>query len=213
MMRYLATFVGGFLAAVGVLSGALVAGDSSPGELGQRQGIAAQLSSHISAEREGAVQSLLSQRKELVEALCEIVHQKNAQRYTAETRAAAAFLLGEMRAPEAVEALNSALADNPVSPLFKPDASPYDFSVSTALAKIGRPAVPEMVKNLRNSDDRLLLRWTVVILVDTLGGREHTLELIGRLIEQEQEPAIKERLKAAKNLTAEMLEGCETPLY
>jgi HEAT repeat protein len=171
------------------------------------------VSVELSAEREAEVQALLDDRKRTIEQLCEIVDQKNAGKHEPVERAAAAYVLGEMRAPEAVGALNSALADDPVQRDWFGDRSPYDSAVTAALVRIGRPAVPEMIKNLQQSDDKRIREKTCMILYHTLGGRDRIVALIDRLTDQEEDAGVRTRLEAARAYVLEFYKDAETPLF
>ena len=67
------------------------------------------------AERLTAMARVLEPRKALVRELWAMVHQKNADKHSDESRAVAAYLLGELRAAEGVPALSSALLNPPFS--------------------------------------------------------------------------------------------------
>lgn len=54
-----------------------------------------------------------------------------------------------------------------------------------------------MIENLQQSDDKRILENTCTILYHTLGGRDHVVALVDRLIEQEDDPAVGERLETA----------------
>ena len=130
--------------------------------------------------RDRAVDAILRDRKSVIEQLIPLIDPANAKKYSDETRSAAAYLLGKLRAVEAVPVLSQALADPP-GPLFFGDISRYDSPVWTALVKIGRPAVPEMIKNLETSENKILRKRSMDVLNHVLGGKRRLLELLDKL--------------------------------
>ena len=116
------------------------------------------------ADRLIAVNREKDRRNKLISELSEIIEAKNSGKYHERSRAAAAYLLGKLRASEAVNALSSALKDEPCTKEFRPGSFMYRSPVFNALTSIGRPCVPEMIKIIRNSDDQAVTRKSALIL-------------------------------------------------
>lgn len=133
--------------------------------------------------RDRAVDAILRDREALIKQLIPLIDPANAQKYSDETRSAAAYLLGELRAVEAVPVLSQALADPP-GPLIRTDISRYDSPVFTALVNIGRPAVPEMIKNIETTENKILRKRSMDVLNHVLGGKRRLLELLLKVNER-----------------------------
>ncbi|HEV7281183.1 MAG TPA: hypothetical protein VGN57_13350 [Pirellulaceae bacterium] len=140
------------------------------------------LQSDSERTRDAAVDAILAERKATIERLIPLIDPANAERHRKETRWAAAFLLGEMRAVEAVPVLAKAL-DRSMGPQNGLDLSPYDEPVFNALVRIGRPAVPALLENLRKSDDRILRERSLLVLYHILGGNRRVVEALAATIE------------------------------
>ena len=91
---------------------------------------------------------------------------------------------------------------------------PYEQSgvIFIALVRIGRPAVPQMIENLRTTDEERLRKSSATVLYHVLGGKAHVLELLDKLLAREKDEAAKARLVKARKVVAGMLED-EPPLY
>ena len=172
--------------------------------------------------RKEAIETTLKERKQLVNTLADIVNQKNADKYPWKVRAGAAYLLGQLRAVEGVPALSSALgkilpaaeAERKFgfSRLLPPYLSP--LAVVSALGKIGRPAVPAMIKNIETSDDRMLRLSSLDVLNHVLGGKRRTLELLEKLqVRAGADEKKTERIKAAIKRVQKRYKEDEEPLY
>ncbi len=139
------------------------------------------LESHERGTRDGAVESILQDRSELIKRLIPLIDPANAGKYPELTRRAAAFLLGEFRGVEAIPVLAKALAD-PELERTSSDGSPYDFwTVFAALIRIGRPAIPAMIENIETSDNELLRQKSMLVVGGILGGKRRLLELLTKL--------------------------------
>jgi len=167
------------------------------------------LLSDESRVRDETVWAIMGDREDTVRKLIDLVDPANAEKYSDETRSAAAFLLGEFRAREAVPVLSKALR-NPPGSWFSSDISPYSQSIFGALAKIGRPA---MIKNVEGSDDELLRKRSLGVLSHTLGGKRRTLELLAKLQARAKDEKKIERIKAAIKYTQEHFKENQEPLY
>lgn len=165
-----------------------------------------------------AIDAALDAHKRQVEMLLPIVDPDNAAQYSDRTRAAAAFLLGEWRVPEAAPALAQSLARG-----LQPVLRPWNFRINrldapywTALVKIGRPAVPALLGALEQCDDDAR-RFEVALVMDhVLGGRRHAIETLekfkGRCGADEQGRQRAVRLAAAvDDLRARVTEPDEPP--
>ena len=162
--------------------------------------------------RDQTVWAILGEREDMVRKLIELVDPANAEKYSDETRSAAAFLLGEFRAREAVPVLSKALR-KPLGPWFSGDISPYDVPIFSALVKIGRPAMPAMIKNVEASDDELLRKRSLGVLSHVLGGKRRTLELLAKLQARAKDEKKIERIKAAIKYSQEYFKEKQEPLY
>lgn len=138
------------------------------------------LQSEDARVRNQAVDGILQDRNRTIEQLIPLIDPANAAKYGGEGRAAAAYLLGEFRAVEAVPVLSKALADERGLTLID-DTSRFDAAVWTALVKIGRPAVPAMIENIETSDNRILRIKSMDVLNHVLGGKRRVLELMAKL--------------------------------
>jgi len=103
---------------------------------------------------DAGIDKILAERKGQIDALLPIVDVANKSKYSPRTRAAAAYLLGQLRAPEAVVTLAKALEDG------DPELNPFHFHIDrldapfwTALVTIGRPSVPALLDSIQNTDN------------------------------------------------------------
>lgn len=171
----------------------------------------ANLQSRDARIRDHAVDAMLDERKSQVEALIPLIDPANADRYSDETRSAAAYLLGELRAIEAVPVLAKALADEP-GPKIIFDLSRYDVPVFTALVKIGRPAVPAMIENIENSENAILQKNSLDVLIHVLGGKRRLLELLLKVHERAADP-VDRRIAEARTWAEAHYKEDKEPLY
>jgi HEAT repeat protein len=150
-----------------------------------------------------AIQQILDDRLRTVNMLIEIVDQANARRLPANAGRAAAYLLGRLRAPEAVPVLSRALTNvDPNGVLFHTDI--FTDAEWVALLEIGRPAVPAMIKNITSSDDERLRQRSLGVISRVLGGKDNLIGLLNRLMEQ------KERSKEEKDRLAKSIEWAQS---
>jgi hypothetical protein len=160
-----------------------------------------------------AVDGILHDRKLLVDELIGLIDPANATEYRDETRCAAAFLLGELRAVEAVPVLSRALADEP-GPEFNDRMSRFTAPVWTALVKIGRPSVPAMIENVENSDQEILWHKSLDVLNHVLSGKRRVLELLAKLEARAAKDDAKHgRIVRAAKWAEEHYKGSGEPLY
>lgn len=162
--------------------------------------------------RDRAVDAVLGDRKSVIEQLVPLIDPANAEKYSDQTRCAAAYLLGELRAIEAVPVLSKALEDPPGPKLFS-DISRYDAPVLGALVKIGRPAVPAMIKNVETSDDLILRKRSLDVLSHVLGGKRRLLELLVKLNDASTEREASRRIREAHSWAEAHYKEDKEPLY
>jgi HEAT repeat protein len=143
--------------------------------------------------RDLAVDKILQDRKAMIQNLIPLIDPTNANKYSDETRSASAYLLGEFRAVEAISVLSRALVNEP-GPKVIYRTTRYGAPVWSALVKIGRPAVPELIKNLENSDDHVLREKSLDVLIRTLDGKQQLLELLAKLNKNAKDDAVRHRL-------------------
>ncbi len=150
-----------------------------------------------------AIQQIFDDRLRTVNMLIEIVDQANARRLPANAGRAAAYLLGQLRAPEAVPVLSRALTNvDPNIVVFHTDI--LTDAEWMALVEIGRPAVPAMIENITTSDDERLRQRSMGVIVHVLGGKDNLMGLLNRLMEQ------KERSKEEKDRLAKSIEWAQS---
>ncbi len=130
--------------------------------------------------RDQAVDQILGDRKLVIEQLIAQFAPRNIVKGSEQTRCVAAYLLGELRAVEAAPILARALAE-PLGTEDRSDIGRYDSPVFRALLKIGSPAVPAVVANIKTSDDRVLRRYSLDVLIRLVGGKRQLLELLSKL--------------------------------
>jgi len=159
-----------------------------------------------------AVDSILQDRRSIVNKLIPLIDPANTKKYSDQTRCAAAYLLGMLRATEAVPVLSQALANEPGRKYIS-DISRYDVPVWTALVRIGRPAVPAMIENIETSDNRILRIKSIDVLNHVLGGKRRVLELLTRLKARAENPLIIEHIETAIQYTKEHFKEDKEPLY
>ena len=169
--------------------------------------------------RARAANELLAQRVAVIEQLIEIIELENATRFSFEGRGVAAYVLGEMRAIEAVPALardiNSATGWSADSQnTLRDRRSPYDDAFCNALVKIGRPAVPEMIKILESTDERFATSQAIGVLIHVLGGQTRLNQLLTKTIAAAGDAERRERLQRAAAWVGEHFTSTgDEPLY
>ncbi len=159
-----------------------------------------------------AVDSILQDRRSIINKLIPLIDPDNTKKYSGQTRCAAAYLLGMLRATEAVPVLSRALENEP-GRRYISDISRYDSPVWTALVRIGRPAVPAMIENIETSDNRILREKSIDVLYHVLGGKRRVLELLTKLKARAEDRLIIEHIEAAIQYTKEHFKEDKEPLY
>jgi hypothetical protein len=162
--------------------------------------------------RDAAVDHVLKERQSLIEQLIAQFDPASVAQYSDETRCAAAYLLGELRAVEAAPILAKSLA-NPPGPRVRTDKSRYDHPVHEALLKIGRQAVPALIENIEQTDDVRLRRSSLGMLSHILGGKRRLLELLTKLEVRTTDATVGERVREARAWADSHFIEDEEPLY
>lgn len=158
------------------------------------------------------VHEILDDRLKQVNILIEIVDRASSGAVLERSGNAAAYLLGKMRAPEAVPVLSTALAK--VRPYITIDIDPLMGAVSNALVEIGRPSIPAMIKNITTSDNELLRIRSMDVINLVLGGKDNLIGLLNRLMEQkERTKEEKDRIKKCIEWAQSHYKETEKPLY
>jgi len=170
------------------------------------------LLSQDSRIRDQAVDSILQDRRSIINKLIPLIDPANTKKYSDQTRCAAAYLLGMLRATEAVPVLSQALANEPGRKYIS-DISRYDVPVWTALVRIGRPSVPAMIENIETSDNRILRKKSIDVLYHVLGGKRRVLELLTKLKERAEDRLIIEHIETAIQHTQSHFKEDKEPLY
>lgn len=151
-------------------------------------------------DRQKGARYIYHEYQKLADRLIEMVESKGEAKYPEGSRRAAAGMLGLLRMEKGIIALSNGLESGAFAnayggmDMFEPMRP-----ASNSLVYIGRPAVPQLVENLRTSDDHQMIYRSWICLSHILGGPERTLELIEKLITLEPDPAAKERLLKVQN--------------
>lgn len=149
--------------------------------------------------------------EKLVEGLIEIIDPKNKSKYSETARAEAAILIRELRAEEAIPMLCSSLDDQPFKSVVFGAEGIWTLcdSFSGALIKIGRPAVPHLIKNLKESKNKEVLKKSTRLLLWILGDKNSVLKIIEKLTKEN--PELEQRLKEAKTIVEKWGEKKPSP--
>ena len=199
---------------LGLIGSATLAGDTGPAasQTAPRR-VPTRVDELKNGAKEGvdaAAGGILADQKRLVDGLIEIVDPANKAQYAERTRGVAAYLLGELRAEKAAPVLCKALANEP-GDFFMANGN-HTSPVWTALVRIGRPAVPELIRNVEESDDRAVADDSSIALWHILGGKQHLLELLDKLEKRAQDEKVKARITAQIGRTKEGKDD-NPPLY
>ncbi len=146
---------------------------------------------------DATVNDVLVARADLIDALIPLVDRRNASAMPDLTRSAAALLLGELRATQAVPVLVEALK-KPPGRSFTTNIDIYDDAVPEALGLIGRPAVSELVEVLSKSDVDGYRMRCVYLLYWTVGGSRRLNDVLDGYIARATDAEVIRRLKKAK---------------
>jgi hypothetical protein len=171
-------------------------------------------------ERLDAGQAVLAQRKTLVEGLLKTIR-NGGNLNQRETQYIAASILGEMRAPEAIPVLVERLGQGAFG-TFRATVDSLDNQMAfrAALIKIGHPAIPALIAELRKAppSDTSSREYSMygnrhfeslAVIYNILGGRDGGYEkfnsLLDRHIASETNKKAKERLEDAKATLADLV--------
>jgi HEAT repeat protein len=145
------------------------------------------------------VYAIFAQREAMVQRCLQIIDPQNKQEYADKQRAAAAFLLGEFRAIEAVPFLLAMLREEvKTRPTVFWDPSPFDFPARVALGKLGRDALPAVIEVLKETDDPALRQDCIGLIRQKVGPKRFLLDTLGNLAGREQDPVKAQRLTDAR---------------
>jgi len=148
------------------------------------------------SERLAVVNRLLSERSMLITSLMQVIERpEEAQlRWVDEASPGnlAIGILGEMRAVEAIPLLVRHIAPGPDDFVSLDELAPS--LAAMALMKIGKPAVPELVKSIGTNSDRQH-RLSSIETIARIEGMEFTRVIIERALNSESQAQIKSRLQ------------------
>jgi len=159
--------------------------------------------------RDEGVAAVLAGRKATIARLIALFDPDRTPPQSPETRAVAAYLLGEYRAVEAVPVLARSFALD-AGPRFDFSGSRYGAPVWTALVKIGPPAAPAMIDNLRDSDDPAVRHYSLDVLLRVLGGKRHLVEALEKAKADTTDPAKAARAEQACKRAREYYKDIES---
>lgn len=164
-----------------------------------------------SVTRNQAVDVILDERRQLEKDLIKLVDPDKSQKVSPESRAAAAYVLGEIRSIEAVGPLVRSLAfERELKRSF--DIDRFDYPITSALIKIGRPSVPELLRRIEAVDSRAECGTIVAILSRVLGGKRRLLDVL-RKVEQGIDAKNIDRLRMAIDYVEVNVKERKEPLY
>jgi HEAT repeat protein len=142
------------------------------------------------------VSAIFAQREAIIQRCLQVVDPTSKDAYGEKQRAAAAFLLGEFRAIEAVPSLMAMLPYDVKASDWDP--TPYDHAAYTSLAKIGRDALPAVVDLLKETDNPVLRKKCVGLIGLKVGTKRYLLDTLGRLADAEPDPVKAQRVRDAR---------------
>lgn len=176
------------------------------GEVDTRLSLIDKITSGKKELREESENTILENRKKLINDLIPIIDVKNAEKYDEKARASAAWLLGKLRAVEAVPVLAAALEKEPFDhPGEKQGIHHYHACVFTALVKIGLPSIPSMIENLGTNSNRKVISDSLIVMSRSLGGKRRVFELLDGLVKKETDPEKKKKLEDVRKYAATYL--------
>jgi hypothetical protein len=153
------------------------------------------LRSRDAKERAAARDALLRNRQETIAALIPLVKAKPAYELLDSTPLAIE-ILGDLRAAEAVDQLAANITLTPPVIEWEIRRKEERYLCAVALAKIGVPAVPAMLKIIRTGDDEVARQVAAWVLNEVLGADLAPVLLEGALKSAER-PEEQARIKAA----------------
>lgn len=135
---------------------------------------------------------MMNQRKQFISTLLNIFRDVRA---SADQKCAAAYYLGEIHAPEAVDdlATNIALHISPGAQY----GGVIEPSIAVALVKIGTPSISVLIKNLLESDDEYVQKSSLTVLYSIEGDKDVVQLRLQRALDAQSDTAKKNRLQTA----------------
>jgi PBS lyase HEAT-like repeat len=120
------------------------------------------------------------------------------------TKCAAAYHLGEMRAPEAVNTLANQIKLH-LDTRDIESLRGLEGSVAVrALIKIGSPSIPAMIRNLSKSDDAMVVELSLLVLDQIEGDKDIVQLRLQKALAAEKDLQRQARLQAALKALAEL---------
>jgi len=171
-----------------------------------------QLASGEAGERRKAEEAIVAHRRVLCKSLIDMIKPGSRGRLEKESRTAAARILGEMRYEEAAPFLVAGTGEPHEPFLLKAGVTNVPTMCEYALKRIGRPAVPSLIKAIQESDKVQVRRSCLCVLNSILGGKRRVTELLGKLAAKAPGGQVKSNLAAAEKYVEGWQEG-EEPLY
>jgi len=144
-------------------------------------------------QREEGIAAITQQRVETVRSLIGVLEGS----FPAESRRAAAKLLGEYRATNAVDALVKNLDLDVQGRVLKTLYKEDDIrAVSYALRSIGKPAIPAVLAKITQTDNSAVIKRCVRICLD-IEGHDAAAIMVQQYSEMQTAAEAKQRLKQA----------------
>lgn len=128
------------------------------------QGIVQKLCSQDIIQRKKAYEQILNQRTELLHVLLRIAATEKSSYDELDERYLAVLLLGEMRAPEAVDILIRGITFSPPGMITREDSPIAPYPCVGALIKIGEPAVRAILERIHQVQDKDTLTLYVLVI-------------------------------------------------
>ena len=168
------------------------------------------LESKDQAIQNKTIDKIMDEREKQVNMLIEIVKERNEGKTTQQSSKAAAYLLGKMRAPEAVSVLATALKE----PDLENEFNRFRGAVFNALVEIGRPSISPMISNIISSEDELYRNSSIIVISHVVGGKDNLISLLNRVMEKKElTKEEKDRLKKSIEWSQKNLKQYDEPFY
>ena len=156
-----------------------------------------------------AVNEAIEQRKAIITKLCQVISKQGKGDKGRRMRARATYLVGKMRAPEAVKTLISVITEDFVGRVKR--VSVGVANPTQALMQIGRPAVPALLDTCRSADHERIVRPCLLVLWNTLGWKENLLVVLERAEKAAATKKEKARLRKALQIARKWEESVPAP--
>jgi hypothetical protein len=123
------------------------------------------------------------------------------------TKGAAAYYLGEIRFSEASDELATNIALE-ITQLLEDHMALLEGHLeghlaAQALIKIGTPAIPPLIRNLANSDDKVVRGWSMLVLCRIEDDKDVVHLRLQKALAAEKDPQKQARLQAASKMLNE----------